>query len=249
MANLVLVAPMQGWVSPLSEVPDPVFSGKLLGDGVAIDPVGATVRAPCDGLITSSAKHAVTLRAENGAEILIHVGLETVALHGQGFVSEVREGKSVRTGDPLLRFDLEFLAANAKSLISPIVLTNGDDFAIVRCNPDRETAVGEFLMEIRSLREAIAATAASQTAEVSRDVAVMLAHGIHARPAAVLSNCAKRFASDISIRRDGRRVNAKSTVALMSLGIKRGERIKVVASGSDATTVCFRRRGSLSQAG
>src|SRR6202012_4642681 len=148
MANLGLVAPMQGWVSPLSEVPDPVVSGKLLGDGVAIDPVGATVRVPCDGMITSSAKHAVMLRAANGAEILIHVGLETVALHGRGFVSEVAEGRSVRRGDPLLRFDLDFLFENARSLITPIVLTNSDRFEIVRRSSDCRIEIGDFLMEI-----------------------------------------------------------------------------------------------------
>ena len=155
MANLVLVAPMPGWVSDLSEVPDPVFSERILGDGVAIDPTGASVRAPCDGTVMSSAKHAVTLRASNGAEILIHVGLETVALHGRGFVSEVAAGRSVRRGDPLLRFDLDFLFENAKSLITPIVLTNGDQFRIVRRSNDRRVEAGDFLMEIASLGDAL----------------------------------------------------------------------------------------------
>ncbi len=92
MSNLTLVAPIKGWVAPLDEVPDPVFAERILGDGVAIDPTGAAVHAPCDGVVIVLARHAVTLRAANGAEILIHVGLETVALHGQGFVAHVREG-------------------------------------------------------------------------------------------------------------------------------------------------------------
>src|SRR5690242_9652761 len=117
MSTLTLVAPIKGWVAPLDEVPDPVFAERILGDGVAIDPTDATVHAPCDAQVVSVARHAVTLRAANGAEILIHIGLETVALHGQGFMTHVREGNSVRTGDPLITFDLDFLAGRAKSLI------------------------------------------------------------------------------------------------------------------------------------
>jgi phosphocarrier protein FPr/phosphocarrier protein len=233
MSNLVLVAPMQGWVTVLQDVPDPVFSEGLLGDGVAIDPTGACVRAPCDGTVMSSARHAVTLCAANGAEILIHVGLETVALHGQGFVSEVAEGRSVKRGDPLLRFDLDFLFERAKSLISPIVITNGDRFRIVRRTLDREIAVGEFLMEIVSLADT-AGAALVDSGEASRDVTVMLAHGIHARPAAVLAKSATRFNSEISLVRDDRRANAKSIVALMSLGVRHGERVSVRGSGADA---------------
>ena len=236
LANLVLVAPMKGWVGSLDEVPDPVFAERLLGDGLAIDPTGNTVHAPCDGMIASSAKHAVTLKAPCGAEILIHVGLETVALNGQGFFSHVREGRSVKTGDPLLTFDLDLLACKAKSLISPIVITNGDDFHILRRNADREAGVGEFLMELRARKGCDDATGDDGAAEERRDVVVPLAHGIHARPAAVLSNCAKGFASELWLVHGGRRVNAKSIVALMSLGVRGSDRVTILAKGSDART-------------
>ncbi len=234
MANLLLVAPMKGWVAPLDEVPDPVFAERILGDGLAIDPTDSTVHAPCDGVISSAAKHAVSLRAANGAEILIHVGLETVALGGQGFVGHVRGGRSVKTGDPLLSFDLDYLATHAKSVISPIVLTNGDDFAIVRRNLNRETGIGEFLMELKPLREVVETPDDAKGETASREVVVPLAHGIHARPAAVLANCAKRFGSEISLVLNGRRVNARSVVALMSLGARHGDRIVVSADGADA---------------
>jgi phosphocarrier protein FPr/phosphocarrier protein len=233
MPNQLLVAPMQGWVTSLKEVPDPVFSELLLGDGVAIDPTGTSVRAPCDGTVISSARHAVTLRAAGGAEILIHVGLETVALHGQGFVSEVAEGRSVKQGDPLLRFDLDFLFERAKSLISPIVVTNGDRFRIVRRSLDREVATGDFLMEIAPLADMVGA-GQSRSSEASRDVTIMLAHGIHARPAAVLARRAAQFNSDLSVIRNGRKANAKSIVALMSLGVQHGESVRLVAAGADA---------------
>jgi phosphoenolpyruvate-protein phosphotransferase len=234
VANLLLVAPMKGWVAPLDEVPDPVFAERILGDGLAIDPTDSTVHAPCDGVIASSAKHAVTLRATNGAEILIHVGLETVALGGQGFVGHVRDGRSVKTGDPLLTFDLDYLATHAKSLVSPIVVTNGNDFAIVRRNLNRETGLGEFLMELKPLRESIGEPSASKGEAASREIVVSLAHGIHARPAAVLANCTKRFGAEISFVLNGRRVNARSVVALMSLGVRNGDRVTVAAEGVDA---------------
>jgi phosphocarrier protein FPr/phosphocarrier protein len=234
VSTLTLVAPIKGWVAPLEEVPDPVFAERLLGDGLAIDPTGATVHAPCDGVVASVARHAVTLRAANGAEILIHIGLETVALHGQGFVTHVREGKLVKAGEPLITFDLDFLASKAKSLISPVIVTNGDAFAIVRRNADRETGVGEFLMEIRPLAEQTTGADATVAGEASREVVVPLAHGIHARPAAVLANAAKRLAAEISLAANGRTANAKSIVALMSLGVHQGERVTVTAHGQDA---------------
>ena len=233
MSNLVLVSPMKGWVGPLDEVPDPVFSERILGDGLAIDPTGNTVHAPCDGMVASAAKHAITIRAVCGAEILIHVGLETVALAGHGFVTHVNMGRSVRAGDPLLTFDLDFLAREAKSLISPIVITNGDDFTILRRKSDWEAGVGEFLMEL-ARRSASAPAERESGGDATREVVVPLAHGIHARPAAVLSNGAKRFASELSLGLGGRRVNAKSVAALMSLGVGAGGRVTVAASGPDA---------------
>ena len=120
------VAPMQGWSAPLDEVPDAVFAARLLGDGVAIDPTGATLHAPCDGEIVTipAQKHAVTLRAANGAEILLHVGIDTVALGGEGFELQVREGTRVKAGDVLMRFDLDLLAQRAKSLLTPIIVTD-----------------------------------------------------------------------------------------------------------------------------
>ncbi|MDE2493900.1 MAG: phosphoenolpyruvate--protein phosphotransferase [Alphaproteobacteria bacterium] len=234
MSNLVLVAPMQGWVAPLDEVPDPVFSERILGDGLAIDPVSSTLHAPCDGVVVSSAKHAVTLRAANGAEILIHIGLETVALGGQGFINHAREGKSVQAGDPLLTFDLEFLAARVKSLISPIVITNGEAFRILNRSHDREIGVGEFLMELAPADGKAAAPGTAAGGVASRNVVVALAHGLHARPAAVLSNSAKRFNAEVSLILKGKQANAKSVAALMSLGVHCNDTVRVEASGPDA---------------
>jgi phosphocarrier protein FPr/phosphocarrier protein len=208
VSNLILLAPIQGWVATLDEVPDPVFADRMMGDGLAIDPTDSTLYAPCDGLIVSSTPHAVTLRADCGAEILVHVGLETVALAGKGFSGQIGQGKRVKARMPLLKFDLEFLAPRVKSLLSPIVVANGEAFAIVRRAENREIKAGEFLMEI--------APAAPEVGDglVSREVSIASTHGLHARPAALLSRRARDFTADIELLREGRRANAKSAVAL-----------------------------------
>src|SRR5262245_7734142 len=152
MANLTLVSPLRGWCGPLDETPDAVFAQRLLGDGVAIDPTGDTLYAPCDGEVVSVAAsmHAVAIRALCGAEILLHVGIDTVALAARRCRALVAAGTRVRTGDLLLSFDLDERARGAKSLMTPIVITNGDRFTVARVLCDRVVDVGDLLMELES---------------------------------------------------------------------------------------------------
>ncbi len=235
MPNLVLSAPLKGWIAPLDETPDAVFAQRMLGDGLAIDPLDSTLHAPCDATIVTvhRARHAVTLRAANGAEILMHVGLETVALNGEGFTVFVEEGQVVKAGDKLLAFDIDLLAQKARSLITPVVVTNLDAFVIVRRDQDREIAVGDFLMELSPLAGTVAPSG-SAAGEVSRDLIVPLAHGIHARPAARIAEVARAFAADVALVAVNRRASAKSPVGVMSLAIRHGDTIQVVGSGVDA---------------
>jgi len=235
VSNLVLTAPLKGWIAPLDETPDAVFAERMLGDGLAIDPFGSTLHAPCDAVVTTvhRARHAVTLRAANGAEILIHVGLETVALNGEGFSVFVKEGQSVKAGDKLLGFDLDFLAQKARSLITPVVITNLDAFEIVRRDQDRELAVGDFLMELAPLGGAAAASLVND-GEIAREIVVPLVHGIHARPAARIAETARKFVAEVALVAVNRRASAKSPVGVMSLAIRHGDTIQVVASGLDA---------------
>src|SRR6202043_2626832 len=95
MSKLTLLAPLAGWSTPLDEAPDAVFAGRMLGDGLAIDPTGSTLYAPCDGelIAVPVSKHSITLRTRDGAEILLHVGIDTVGLGGQGFELHVRQGQ------------------------------------------------------------------------------------------------------------------------------------------------------------
>ena len=122
MTDIVLVAPMAGWAAPLSEAPDPVFAERMMGDGVAVDPIEGVLRAPCDGVVTILAPRPPRgdhSRRASGVEVLMHIGLETVALKGEGFTARVAEGQAVKAGDPLIEFDLDRIAGGAKSLITP----------------------------------------------------------------------------------------------------------------------------------
>lgn len=235
MSNLVLSAPLKGWIAPLDETPDAVFAERMLGDGLAIDPLDSTLHAPCDAVVTTvhRARHAVTLRAANGAEILMHVGLETVALNGEGFSVFVKEGQSVKAGDKLLGFDIDLLAQRARSLITPVVITNPDAFEIVRRDQDLEVSVGDFLMELAPIGGMAAAGLVSD-GEVARAVIVPLVHGVHARPAARIAETARKFVAEVALVAVNRRASAKSPVGVMSLAIRHGDTIQVVASGMDA---------------
>ncbi|MBS0420916.1 MAG: phosphoenolpyruvate--protein phosphotransferase [Proteobacteria bacterium] len=236
-SKLVLLSPLQGWSAPLEETPDPVFSGRMMGDGVVIDPTGNTLHAPCAGtlIIVAASRHAVTLRADNGAEILLHVGIDTVGLAGEGFELHVRAGQRVEAGDRLITFDLDLLAQRAKSLMTPVLVTDSTAFSISRRSDNCSLRVGEFLMEVLAASDGESApSAAPQQGIVERRVLVELEHGIHARPAATLAAVAKKLAADVNIVFGDRKAKAKSPVALMSLGVRKGDHIVIQASGADA---------------
>jgi PTS system glucose-specific IIA component len=123
-----VISPMTGTLLPLDQVPDPVFAQKMAGDGVAIQPSEGKVVAPFMGKIIHffDSKHAITLENENGLQILIHIGIDTVKLNGDSFTSLVKVGDQVNLGDPLLEFDLQVIEKAGYSSISPIIIINGD---------------------------------------------------------------------------------------------------------------------------
>ncbi|OIU71327.1 PTS sugar transporter subunit IIA [Rossellomorea aquimaris] len=149
--TVVASAPLTGTVKSLEEVPDPVFSQKMMGDGIAIDPSEGKVVSPVDGEIMQlfPTKHAVGIKAKNGAELLIHIGLETVSMNGEGFEAHVSEGSKVSKGDALITFDLDLVKEKAKSTITPIILTNGDNMGeLVKKEAVSVTAGIEEVLEI-----------------------------------------------------------------------------------------------------
>lgn len=126
-----LVSPVTGEVVALGQVPDEAFASKAVGDGVAIKPTESKVVSPATGTIVKifNTNHAFCLETEKGAEIVVHMGIDTVALNGQGFTRLVEEGAQVVAGQPILEMDLDFLNANARSMVSPVVCSNIDDFS------------------------------------------------------------------------------------------------------------------------
>ncbi|MFX3625072.1 MAG: PTS glucose transporter subunit IIA [Ectobacillus sp.] len=121
-----IYSPLVGEVIPLSEVPDPVFAQKMMGDGVAIIPKEGKLVSPVAGEVMQifPTKHAIGIKSKNGLEILIHVGLDTVDLNGDGFEVLAREGQVVKVGDALLNFNIQFLEGNNKEIVTPIIITN-----------------------------------------------------------------------------------------------------------------------------
>jgi phosphocarrier protein FPr/phosphocarrier protein len=237
-----ILAPFAGWSSSLAEIPDEVFARAMLGDGVALDPTEGELRAPCDGEVISiaAARHAIALRTAAGAEILVHVGVDTVALGGEGFTPRVRKGDRVRAGDVLLSFDLDLLGHKARSLVTPVIVTNGERFRVMRAQLDRRIVAGDVLFELEATAgaesgAAAAAGANKAAAVISEAVVVTHAHGLHARPAALIARIAKGLPHDLEVRARGRAANPKSAVALMSLGVRGGDEVVVAGFQADAT--------------
>jgi phosphocarrier protein FPr/phosphocarrier protein len=228
-----LCAPLAGWLSPLEEVTDPVFASGSMGSGFAIDPTEGLISAPCDGTIAAVAptRHSVTIETDDGATILIHAGLETVALKGEGFETLVAPGAVVKRGDPLIRFDLDRVALGAKSLMTPVLaIGEGDRISLGALG--RLVARGEPIARI----EGGGVAAAAVSGAVTRTVTVPMANGIHARPAARIVEAVKPFTASVELQRGDTHASARSVVALLKLAAKQGDVLTIAADGPDAAT-------------
>ena len=145
-----LYAPLAGTVVPLSEVPDEAFAGGALGDGVAFEPSVGTLYAPCDGTVETlfDTLHAVTLRSEDGAEILLHIGLDTVQLGGNHFTAKVSSGQTVKKGDALISFDPEAIRKAGYRTVTPMVICNQDELGAVRVTAKGTVRTGDEVLRI-----------------------------------------------------------------------------------------------------
>ncbi|ROM72344.1 phosphoenolpyruvate--protein phosphotransferase [Pseudomonas brassicacearum] len=234
--ELTLSAPLSGPVLTLANVPDAVFASGAMGDGIAIDPLNDTLYAPCDGEVIHVARtgHAVTLRADNGAELLLHLGLDTVELQGDGFSMLVKEGARVSNGQPLLRYDVDKVALRCKSLVSLLVITNGEHFQ-ARPITLKGVKVGEPLLHIL-------AKAPGDTRHVDQAIGsevfgqVRIAHrgGLHARPAALIRQTAQGFKSRSHLHFQGKSASCDSVMGMMGLAITEQAQVHVSCQGSDA---------------
>lgn len=148
VSGVTLAAPMMGKVVPLEEVADEVFSARMLGDGAAIEPSEGKLYSPCDGTVESvfDTRHAVNIKCDCGAEILLHVGIDTVKLGGKYFTAHVSGGQSVKRGDLLLSFDMKGIKNEGYKLTSPVVICNSDEYAKIETVIGGDTRVGaDFL--------------------------------------------------------------------------------------------------------
>ncbi|GAE28384.1 PTS system [Halalkalibacter wakoensis JCM 9140] len=143
--DISFISPLAGKVLPITEVPDQVFSGKMMGDGFAIEPTEGVVKSPVSGKIVNlfPTKHAIGILSDEGKEILIHVGLDTVNLKGEGFETLVSQDDTVAQGQELLRFNLEYIKENATSTITPIVFTNLAEGEFVQINKEQQVSLSE----------------------------------------------------------------------------------------------------------
>ncbi len=146
----LFLAPMTGRIIPLKEVPDDVFSSEIAGKGLAIEPVDGEVVAPCDGKVTAlfPSKHALGITTEDGIEMIIHIGLNTVMLNGEGFEVHVKEGDTLKKGQKLITVDLEMLKENGYSLISPVIISNVGNFKDILIDDKEQVTKGELLYQI-----------------------------------------------------------------------------------------------------
>ncbi|MGG6240872.1 phosphoenolpyruvate--protein phosphotransferase [Nodosilinea sp. AN01ver1] len=236
VSTLMLMAPLSGQMVPLETVPDPVFAQKMVGDGVSIDPLSQVLLAPCDGEVVQlhSAHHAVTIKTAEGIEVLMHIGLDTVALKGEGFLPKVKVGDRVKTGDMLIEFDADYVALHARSLLTQVVITNSDRVAEFRPASGLVNAARDSVLQLVLTAGAAAEDSAMGSTVTSQAIIIPNPVGLHARPAAVLTQLAKKYQSRVRIYRGSDSANVRSVVAILGLEIGRGDTVTLEATGADA---------------
>lgn len=144
--NITVIAPMSGQVIALELVPDQVFAKKIVGDGVAIDELeGDLACAPIDGkvVLVFRTNHAFAIQGKDGIEILVHIGIDTVELAGEGFERLVEEGAMVKAGDPVIRFNREIIKNSGRSLASPVIITTPDQIGKISIQSEGKVAAGQ----------------------------------------------------------------------------------------------------------
>ena len=147
--KMTVMLPIDGKVIPLEQLPDETFASAILGPGCGIEPTGDTVYAPFDGTVNqvASTLHAVGLTSEDGIEILIHVGMDTVEMQGKGFKALVKVGDKVKAGTPLLKVDLDAIRAAGHPTATAIIVTNGDDMGELKMLAEGDVLAGTPLFK------------------------------------------------------------------------------------------------------
>ncbi|WP_428897889.1 phosphocarrier protein FPr/phosphocarrier protein [Parelusimicrobium proximum] len=241
MTNLNTVtvySPLSGKVVPIEKVPDPAFAEKLLGDGMAVNPDGNIVYAPFDGRVKTLNKslHAVVVE-NSGIEILIHIGIETVGLKGEGFKAFIRQGAEIKKGDKLIEFDKNVIAAhNLRPEVVVVVANQGN--ATLDKTTDTDTTENKILFTVNRVEEdpgeQTAVFSSTEPEYISEEIEVMNPNGFHARPVSVITNIAAKYPFKIRLVKNGIGVNAKNLVEIMGLNIKMGDKVRIAGYGPDS---------------
>ncbi len=235
---LVLSAPLSGTVRSIEASADPVFAQRIVGDGIVIDPSDDLLVAPCAGTVSQlhDARHAIAIKADNGIEILMHIGIDTVTMKGEGFAQLVKLKEEVKPGHPLIRFDMELIRSKSLDPQTVVILTTGE--AVKEADLPRKVVVqrDELCRVIGKEKLEQGAESEGAVTTEAADVVIPNPMGLHARPAAQLARLAKRFASSVTIlsHDSGEECNATSVTAVMGLQTRLNSALTVITSGPDA---------------
>lgn len=250
--GITIYAPVSGKTVKLQDVPDEVFAGLMVGNGLAIEPTSEQLLAPCDGTVINihPAHHALTIRTKDGFDVLMHIGLDTVTLKGQGFTVLTGIGNNVAKGDALIAFDLAFLSKQAKSTLTEIIVSKASATLDFKQNIGIKVSAGvDVIMQVNeqplqkqdAKKHAPASDSDSDSPLIhSWDISVKTPDGLHARPAAKLAEQAKKYDADIKlVKANGEAANAKSVTSVMGLNIGQGDKIHLQATGKDAEDALY----------
>ena len=240
MSFTPIQSPLSGQVVLLSQVPDEVFSQKMVGDGISIDPTDSILVSPVQGTIEfiHPSRHALTIKTANQAEVLIHIGIDTVQLRGEGFRSFVEVGQKVQMGQKLIEFDLDFVATQSKSLITQILISNTQDFDFQFLQKSGQLVQSgkDALFSIQKKNESLQQASVSHQNQQTQSQSITCQNptGLHARPAAAIVQAAKKYQSQVHIFKGDQKANAKSVVSILSLSVQYQDQMRIEAEGVDA---------------
>jgi len=235
----LISAPIDGLCVPVQAIPDPVFSQEMLGSTVAIEPLGDNLCAPAAGMVIQCAPtgHSVTLKLADGVEILLHLGVDTVKLNGDGLSLLVKPGDHVTEGTPLIHFNVDKVAAAATSLITPLIFVGEKPLRLIALATGRVAAGAPFARLVAADKadtgsEQPEAGTAKETVEESVEIA--LENGLHARPASRLKAVSEHYQADVFIRNKAKTVSVSRISALLELGLMYKDKVFITAAGAQA---------------
>ena len=230
-----LSAPIGGAIVPIEKVPDPVFAEKMMGDGIAIDPIESVLVAPCDGVITNAhpSHHAVTITTDSGLSVLIHIGIDTVLLKGEGFWAKVNKGDRVKEGQTLIEFDLDAVAQKVPTMLTIVAVSEGAENLPFKLQQGVVKA-GQQILSCEEIAAPIEVNDHAAEVIQTQHLTIINKAGVHARPAANLAALSKSFAARIFVHKETQKASAKSVVDIMGLELGFDEKIWLSASGEDA---------------